>query len=278
MELYLRNSLQCSRITTKNYSTSFSLAIRLLNPRYKDPIYAIYGFVRFADEIVDTFFSQNQQKEINEFKKDAFIAIENNYSPNPIIHSFQWVVNRFNIDKELIEAFFNSMEMDLYVDNHDNKGFNEYVYGSAEVVGLMCLRVFCYGDNVLFDNLKHYARSLGAAYQKVNFFRDLSADYIDRGRTYFPDIDMKKFDNDVKVKIEKDIEKDFKDSLAGIKKLPNDARIGVFLSYSYYLALFRKIKRTDAKELINKRIRISNFRKILIMLISIMKNSTGIIR
>lgn len=277
MELYLRNAIECSRITTRNYSTSFSSGIRLLNRRFRDPVYAIYGFVRYADEIVDTFFDQDQKALITMFRHDTDEAIAKGFSTNPILHSFQWVVNSYRIDKGLIDAFLNSMEMDLEEKTHDRQGFNTYVYGSAEVVGLMCLKIFCEGDDENYERLTPPARRLGEAFQKVNFLRDLRSDYLDRGRTYFPGMDIEVLDDDKKRTLEQEIDNDFKAALSGIRELKRDARLGVYITYAYYLKLFRKIRKTRASELMNKRIRISNSRKILILLLSYLKNLAGVV-
>lgn len=277
MDLYLRNALECSRVTTRNYSTSFSSGIRLLSRQFRNPVYAVYGYVRYADEIVDTFFDQNQKKLIGEFRNATDAAIEAGFSTNPILHSFQWVVNRYRIDKELIDSFLRSMEMDLDQNNHNREEFISYVYGSAEVVGLMCLRIFSNGDDDSYNKLKPAARRLGEAFQKVNFLRDLRSDYIDRGRTYFPGLNMQEFDEQTKKTIEIEIESDFIAALEGIRQLNREARLGVFLTYTYYKKLFYKIRRTRAGDLLSKRIRIKNSRKLLILLISYIKNLTGII-
>ncbi len=278
MDLYLRNAIDCSRITTRNYSTSFASGIRMLSHRFRDPIYSVYGFVRYADEIVDTFFEQDQAALIRQFRTATDEAITAGFSPNPILHSFQWVVNRYGIDAGLIDAFLRSMEMDLDQKAHDRQGFMTYVYGSAEVVGLMCLRIFCEGDDTTYQKLTPSARRLGEAFQKVNFLRDLRSDYIDRGRSYFPDLEMQSFDETKKVLIEQEIEEDFRIALQGIRQLQRKARLGVYLTYAYYRKLFRKIRRTPATRLMNSRIRISNGRKFLILAISYLQNLTGLIR
>lgn len=277
MDLYLRNAIECSRVTTRNYSTSFSSGIRLLNRRFRNPVYAIYGFVRYADEIVDTFFDQDQKALITRFRYDTAEAISKGFSTNPILHSFQWVVNSYRIDKGLIDAFLNSMEMDLEEKTHDRKGFNTYVYGSAEVVGLMCLRIFCEGDDGNYERLTPPARRLGEAFQKVNFLRDLRSDYIDRGRTYFPGVDIEALDDDKKRIIEQEISDDFDAALEGIRQLKRDARLGVYITYAYYRKLFRKIRRVKASGLMNRRIRISNTHKLFILAISYLKNFAGVV-
>jgi phytoene synthase len=234
-------ALNCSKLVTRSYSTSFSLGIYFLDKRFHNPIYGIYGFVRFADEIVDTFHGYNKAQLLEQFKKDTYQAIETGISLNPILHSFQLVVNKYNIDRELIETFLKSMEMDLNLKECTRETYEEYILGSAEVVGLMCLKVFVEGDINQYNNLKQSAMYLGAAFQKVNFLRDLRADF-QLGRTYFPSLNVEIFSLDEKVKIEKEIEEDFSRALIGIKQLPKGARKGVYLAYVYYRELFRKLK------------------------------------
>lgn len=278
MDLYLRNALDCSRITTHNYSTSFASGIRVLHRRFHDPVYAIYGFVRYADEIVDTFFGHDQAFLILQFRTHTFEAIKEGFSTNPILHSFQWVVNTYHIEEQLIDAFLRSMEMDLEQKSHNRQGFTDYVFGSAEVIGLMCLRVFCDKDDNTYAMLTPSARRLGEAFQKVNFLRDLKSDFEDRGRTYFPDIDMHSFSEDTKRIIELEISEDFREALKGIRMLRKDARLGVFLTYAYYRKLFLKIQKTPATEIIHKRIRINNFWKMRILISTYLKNYAGIVR
>jgi phytoene/squalene synthetase len=254
-------SQACSRLTTERYSTSFSSAIRLLNSEIRTPIYNIYGFVRFADEIVDTFHEHDKASLLSEFKAETYASIERGISLNPILHSFQLTVNRYNIDHELIEAFFRSMEFDLEKRDYDRAGYETYIYGSAEVVGLMCLYVFCDGDAGEYEKLKPYARSLGAAFQKVNFLRDLRADYQDLERVYFPGVDFRAFTDDKKREIEEDIERDFRHAYEGIVRLPLKARFGVYLAYKYYLSLFRKIRSIRPDRIMEERIRIPNYAK-----------------
>ncbi|MCE2834566.1 MAG: phytoene/squalene synthase family protein [Chitinophagaceae bacterium] len=254
-------SQACSRLTTERYSTSFSSAIRLLNSEIRTPIYNIYGFVRFADEIVDTFHEHDKASLLSEFKAETYASIERGISLNPILHSFQLTVNRYNIDHELIEAFFRSMEFDLEKRDYDRAGYETYIYGSAEVVGLMCLYVFCDGDAGEYEKLKPYARSLGAAFQKVNFLRDLRADYQDLERVYFPGVDFRAFTDDKKREIEEDIERDFHHAYEGIVRLPLKARFGVYLAYKYYLSLFRKIRSIRPDRIMEERIRIPNYAK-----------------
>jgi phytoene/squalene synthetase len=265
ISLYHDLSRQCSKITTEKYSTSFSSAIKLLHPDLRTPIFNIYGFVRFADEIVDTFHDFDKATLLKEFKKETYDAIKRRISLNPILHSFQMTVNEFKISQDLIEAFFKSMEMDLEKVCYDTQGYKEYIYGSAEVVGLMCLCVFCEGNGEFCEKLKPAARSLGAAFQKVNFLRDANADYNQLSRTYFPNVDFKNFTAPVKKQIEEDIAADFADAYAGILQLPPKARFGVYVAYKYYLSLFKKIKRTNAGSLLQQRIRIPNYGKAVIV-------------
>lgn len=256
---------QCSKSTTQKYSTSFCTAIRLLHPEFRTPIFNIYGFVRFADEIVDTFHDYNKAELLFEFKKETYKAIERGISLNPILHSFQKTVKSYSIPEELIEAFFKSMEMDLGKTLYNSHGYKEYIYGSAEVVGLMCLYVFCEGDSAMYATLRPSAQSLGAAFQKVNFLRDVKTDYEELNRTYFPEIDFKNFTQNMKKGIEADIEKDFKDAYEGIIRLPAKAKFGVYVAYKYYLSLFHKIKKTAPSNILEQRIRIPNYGKIYIV-------------
>jgi len=265
MDLYTLNALHLSKLTTKNYSTSFSLGVSLLKKDFRLPIYGIYGFVRVADEIVDTFHDQDKARKLADFRKDTFQAIKDGMSTNPILHSFQWVVNEYNIDHHLIEAFLDSMEMDLTQKEYNADEFKKYVYGSAEVVGLMCLRVFYKNQDNAYESLIPPARKLGEAFQKINFLRDIKSDYKERGRFYFPGVEMQHFNNENKRIIEADIKKDFDDAYLGVKKLNNVSRLGVLVSYTYYLKLFKKIQKTDASNIFKKRYRISNTRKILIL-------------
>jgi len=270
-------SYKLSKITTQSYSTSFSLGIRLLKPELRDPIYAIYGFVRFADEIVDSFHAYNKRKLLEEFKKDTWKAIDEHISLNPILNSFQAVVNRYHIDKELIEIFFQSMEMDLEQMDYNQKMYETYILGSAEVVGLMCLKVFLKGDNKRYNELKQHAMKLGAAFQKINFLRDIQSDYLNLGRTYFPGLNLDYFNETSKSDIEKDIENDFKAGFEGIKKLPVNSRIGVYLAYVYYYKLFKKIKKTHVREIMKKRIRIANTQKFGILFSSYLRHSMNLL-
>jgi 15-cis-phytoene synthase len=275
--LFQKTTFACSKLITENYSTSFALGIKTLNKRFHDPIYGIYGFVRFADEIVDTFHDYDKSALLDQFKESTFEAIEKGISLNPVLHSFQYVVKKFNIGHDLINAFLYSMQMDLKDVNYDENKYEEYIYGSAEVVGLMCLHVFVEGDMKLYESLKADARSLGAAFQKVNFLRDMKSDFEDRGRVYFPGVDFSKFTKESKKFIEADIQEDFDKALRGIMGLPPAARRGVYLAYVYYLKLFKKIKATDASIIKEKRIRVPDFVKFTLLAKTIVKGSLGTI-
>ena len=266
MQLFHEVSSECSKITTERYSTSFSSAIRLLHKDLRKPIYNIYGFVRFADEVVDTFHDYDKANLLKEFKQETYTSIERGISLNPILNSFQQIVNEFEIELPLIEAFFNSMESDLNNFTYDSNGYSNYIYGSAEVVGLMCLHVFCNGDKKMYAHLKPYAQALGAAFQKVNFLRDIKADSQQLKRTYFPGVDFNHFTPDMKAAIEKDIENDFTISFEGIMQLPEKARFGVYVAYKYYLSLFKKIKESNPEILLENRIRIPNYSKAFIVM------------
>ena len=270
-------SYKCSKITTKTYSTSFSFGILALHKSIRKSIYNIYGFVRFADEIVDSFHDYDKSKLFNKYKADAFLAIDDKISLNPILNSFQETVNAYSIDLSLINNFLDSMEMDLSKKSYNKENYNDYIHGSAEVVGLMCLKVFVNGDDLLYNKLKPSAMSLGSAFQKINFLRDANVDYSLLGRSYFPDVQMNSFSQEDKLKIEKDIEKDFKDALVGIKMLPDSAKGGVYLSYLYYYHLFRKIKFLPSSRVLEERIRIPNTEKMFLMLKAIFKNELNLI-
>ncbi len=266
MHLFHSVSQECSKLTTEKYSTSFSSAIKLLHPSLRPSIYNIYGLVRFADEIVDTFHDHNKEQLLAEFKVETFKAIEQKISLNPILQSFQITVNQYNIDPALIEAFFDSMQQDLDKTQYDLDGYQQYIYGSAEVVGLMCLYVFCEGDKKTYESLKPSAQALGAAFQKVNFLRDLKADYEFLNRTYFPGVDFRNFTPAIKKQIEDDIAADFARAYEGIIALPVKARFGVYVAYKYYLSLFKKIKRSQPALLFDNRIRIPNYSKAFIVM------------
>ena len=277
IEKFHKVSAKCSEITTTGYSTSFSSAIRLLHPDMRQPIYNIYGFVRFADEIVDTFHEYDKASLLAEFKEETYEAIRRGISLNPILNSFQRTANEYSIGSELIDAFFHSMEMDLTQRAFDKNNFNEYVYGSAEVVGLMCLYVFCEGRKELYEKLKTSARALGAAFQKVNFLRDIKSDYNSLSRMYFPGCDFNNFTASDKQQIEEDIYGDFKEAYAGILELPLKSRFGVYVAYKYYLSLFRKIKQLEPARVLEARIRIPDYKKAMIVLRAGVKNQLGLI-
>jgi 15-cis-phytoene synthase len=278
MNVFYNVSENCSRIVTEKYSTSFSSAIRLLHKDLRAPIFNIYGFVRFADEIVDTFHDYDKQSLLDQFKKETYLAIGRGISCNPILNSFQCTVNKYNIDHELIESFFQSMQMDLIKQTYDKeKEYREYIYGSAEVVGLMCLHVFCEGRKDIYQQLKPSARSLGAAFQKVNFLRDIKADYIGLSRVYFPGCDFNNFTEKQKEQIEADIHNDFHEAYKGILRLPLKARFGVYVAYKYYLSLFKKIRKMKPAVVLEQRIRIPNYSKMMIILRAGVKNQLRLI-
>ena len=264
--LYDELSYQISKLTTKKYSTSFSLGILVLSPKIRPAIYAIYGFVRLADEIVDSFLDYNKNKMLNQFKEETQQALKDEISLNPIINSFQDTVLKYKIDNQLIEQFLHSMEMDLHKIDYNDEKYKEYILGSAEVVGLMCLQVFVEGNKLEYEKLKPFAMKLGSVFQKVNFLRDLKDDYQTLNRTYFPNLEMNNFNNISKKEIEKEIEKEFNEALIGIKMLPISSKFGVYLAYKYYLSLFRKIKSYSAEKIKNERVRIPNTNKAVIML------------
>ncbi len=270
-------SEECSKITTRAYSTSFSLGIYCLNKKIRNPIYSIYGFVRFADEIVDSFHDFDKQTLLEKFKADTYEALESKISLNPILNAFQGVVNKFNIEQELIDSFLYSMEMDLKQVDYTSEKYEKYILGSAEVVGLMCLHVFVEGDDVKYHNLKPYAMKLGAAFQKINFLRDLKMDFNTLNRSYFPNVDLEKFSHANKLMIEKEIEADFDEALIGIKQLPAHARGGVYLAYVYYRSLFNKIKKVSAERLMQERIRVNNLHKFELMLFSLVRNKLNLL-
>lgn len=277
MQLFHDVSMECSKITTQKYSTSFCSAIRLLHKDLRTPIYNIYGFVRFADEIVDTFHDHNKEELLEEFKKETYNAINRKISLNPILQSFQLSVNEYKIDIHLVDAFFRSMEYDLNKKSYDKECYKDYIYGSAEVVGLMCLFIFCEKDKQQYEKLKPFAKSLGAAFQKVNFLRDVKADFQQLERTYFPDVDFRNFTAETKRSIEEDIMADFANAYKGIIELPLKARFGVYVAYKYYLSLFKKIKRTQPAKILEQRIRIPNYSKAFIVVRAGVKNQLHLI-
>jgi len=269
--------IETSRNTTRSFSTSFSLGVRMLDKRFRDPIHAIYGFVRFADEIVDTFHEAPQKELLDRFRSDMELAIDQGISLNPILHSFQSVVRGSGIERGLIDTFLDSMEMDLSRTRHDQGSFQQYILGSAEVVGLMCLRVFCEGDKALFEHLKPHAMSLGAAFQKVNFLRDLRQDNQDLGRTYFPGTDLNALSAEQKQRIEDDIRADLDHAVIGIRQLPKGARVGVHLAYLYYLRLFKNIRSTPVSELMTRRIQVRKRSKLRLLFGAVVQHKLDLV-
>lgn len=277
-QLYQNSCIECSELITKRYSTSFSLGIRVFDKEFRNPIYSIYGFVRFADEIVDTFHQYNKQELLVDFRKETFKAIEQNISLNPILQAFQQVVNEYEIDHQLINDFLDSMEMDLHKNTYESEAlYNKYIYGSAEVVGLMCLQVFTLCDKNLYHELTPHAKSLGAAFQKINFLRDINSDLEERGRVYFPGIDLTKFDEYTKQEILKDIQKDFDNALIGIRLLPKGARRGVYLAYVYYLNLYKKMRNASIEKIMAERIRVSDKKKVYLLMNTMVRNSMNLL-
>jgi phytoene/squalene synthetase len=266
LKLYNEVTAQSSKYTTLLYSSSFSSAIGLLHKDLRQPISDIYGFVRFADEIVDTFHDYDKENLLKQFKADTYAALENGISLNPILHRFQLTFNQYNIDRSLLDAFLVSMEMDLSKQEHNLDSYNTYIYGSAEVVGLMCLYIFCDGNLSRLEQLKPSAQRLGAAFQKVNFLRDIKADFEGLERMYFPNCDFSNFTQADKDAIEADIQADFEAALVGIKALPIKCRFGVYVAFKYYYSLFKKIKRMHAHSILKTRIRIPDLNKFLILL------------
>lgn len=276
-EMFDQLSAECSKLTTKRYSTSFSLGIYFLSKEIRQPIYSIYGFVRLADEIVDSFHQYDKKYLLNKFSQDSFEAIELGISLNPVLNSFQKVINEYQIDHELINLFLKSMEMDLSEQTYTPALYNAYVLGSAEVVGLMCLKVFTKGDQQEYERLKPYAMKLGSAFQKVNFLRDVKADHQALNRNYFPNIDLALFCDNQKKQIEEEIESEFIEALIGIKMLPLCSRNGVYLAYIYYKKLFNKIKGLSAERIMTERIRIPNHHKIGLMFDSVIRHKLNVI-
>lgn len=256
-------SFECSKNVTKSYSTSFASAVKMLSPSIRQDIYNIYGFVRFADEIVDSFHDYDKEKLFNLFEKDLYRALENKISLNPILNSFQHTVEKYNIPMELIDAFLKSMKLDLIKTEYKTtQEYQEYIYGSADVVGLMCLKVFVKGDNTKYEELKYSAMKLGSAFQKVNFLRDLKADFEDLSRTYFPNTNLNQLDEASKKQIIEDIDNDFKAGYEGIVQLPLEAKFGVYMAYVYYKKLLHKLKNTPSAEIKNTRIRVPDYEKL----------------
>jgi phytoene synthase len=270
-------SIRCSRLTTKAYSTSFSLGIFCLEKKLRDPIYSIYGFVRFADEIVDTFHDYDKPALLKKFGEETYAAITDKISLNPILNSFQHTANQYGIESSLINQFLMSMEMDLSTKNYNKETYEKYILGSAEVVGLMCLRVFCEGNMEMYEQLKPLAMSLGSAFQKINFLRDLNADYSGLGRTYFPDLNVSSFTDIDKKRIEESIEYDFAEGFKGIKQLPTSSRFGVYVAYVYYLALFKKIKNMPSDLVMKSRVSIRKRHKAILLASSYIKHQLNLI-
>jgi phytoene/squalene synthetase len=270
--LFDNYSTEASIAVTKKYSTSFYKGVSFLDKKIRNDVHAVYGFVRFADEIVDSFHGFDKETLLKEFKNDTFLAIERKISLNPILNAFQKSVNDYEIDLDLIHAFFRSMEMDLNPQTYDRNKYQEYIYGSAEVVGLMCLKIFVYGSQEEYTKLKPYAMKLGSAFQKINFLRDLKDDLGDLGRLYFPHIGEGGISPEDKLKIEIEIEKEFEEAYIGIKMLPKSSRLGVYVSYVYYTKLLAKIKRKTIKELMSQRIRISDEKKLMLLFGSYVRN------
>ena len=277
MPLFHKVSEMCSCITTQEYSSSFSSAIKLLHKDLRNPIYNIYGLVRFADEIVDTFHEYDKRILLHEFKMATYDALDRGISLNPILHSFQLTANKFGIDRKLIDAFFASMEMDLQDQYYTADVYKEYIYGSAESVGLMCLYVFCEGDVKKYEQLMPAAKSLGAAFQKVNFLRDVKNDHQMLNRTYFPGVDFRNFTPAMKQEIEVDIALDFRKALQGIVKLPWKAKFGVYVAYKYYFSLFNKIRKLQPSRIMDVRIRIPNYGKAMIVVRASLKNQLNLL-
>jgi 15-cis-phytoene synthase len=275
MDLYLKITLELSRKLTKEYTSSFYAGMRLLNRGQRKAIYGIYGFVRVADEIVDTFHDADQRSMLAKFKADTYEAVEEGISANPILHSFQWVVNQYGITHELVEAFFASMEMDLEKQNHDQNTYETYIYGSAEVVGLMCLKVFYPDDGPTYEDLVYPARKLGQAFQKINFLRDIGADLHMRDRVYFPGLKMESFQAETKKQIEAEIRADFKEALPGIRQLHRNVRLGVYLAYLYYYQLLIKIGKWSPEELRSERASVSRWRKLLLLGRALVRGYSG---
>ncbi|MEL7163542.1 MAG: phytoene/squalene synthase family protein [Bacteroidota bacterium] len=265
LSLYQDVCRECASLITRRYSTSFSLGIRVFDKPLRAPIYGIYGFVRFADEIVDTFHDQDKATLLERFRQDTYLALEEGISLNPVLQAFQEVANKYDIGRDLIDPFLDSMAMDLEFSRYHDGLYKTYIYGSAEVVGLMCLKVFVNGDEAEYERLKAPARALGSAFQKINFLRDIKSDYEERGRVYFPGVDYNEFTNETKREIEADIKADFDFAYTGIKQLPASARLGVYLAYVYYTKLFQKIKNAPARLVADERIRVPDGRKVYLL-------------
>jgi 15-cis-phytoene synthase len=277
MEFYTSVCDEVNKIITQRYSTSFSLGIRMFGKELRSPIYSIYGFVRLADEIVDTFHGHDKKMLLAKFRTETQEAIDQQISLNPVLHSFQRIVHEYKIDGDLIAAFLDSMEMDLEKTTYNKEELETYIYGSAEVVGLMCLKVFLKDNEQEYLRLKPYAQALGSGFQKINFLRDLKSDYDERGRVYFPDVNYHNFTEEDKKMIEADIKKDFDLGFEGIVQLPKSAKMGVHCAYKYYLNLFYKIQNFPAKVITERRVRVSDKRKIYLLTTSAFQNSLGLL-
>ena len=277
IELYYKSCSECSQLITNNYSSSFSMGIRLFDKKFRRPIYGIYAFVRFADEIVDTFHQHDKEKLLTKFRQDTYDAIQDKISLNPVLQAYQEVVNEYNIGKALTDAFLDSMAMDLNYKNYRDDLYKKYIYGSAEVVGLMCLKVFCEGDEKTYNRLKDSARSLGSAFQKLNFLRDMKSDYQERGRVYFPGVDFNHFSAKDKAFIEADIKADFDHAYQGIVQLPEGAKFGVYLAYVYYQNLFKKIRNSSVQHVKKDRIRVNDAKKLFLLCRAGLKSSLNLI-
>ncbi|NNE28773.1 MAG: phytoene/squalene synthase family protein [Saprospiraceae bacterium] len=275
--LYDKVCADCSKLITKRYSTSFSSGIRVFSKKFRKPIYNIYGFVRFADEIVDTFHDQPRATLLQEFRNETYKAIERRISLNPVLHAFQEVVHEYGIERELIDAFLDSMEMDLHFHKYEDQLYRQYIYGSAEVVGLMCLKVFVESDQERYEELKENAKALGSAFQKINFLRDMKSDFQERGRVYFPGVNFENFTNQEKEKIEEDIQVDFDKGFQGIVNLPEGARLGVYIAYKYYIKLHQKIKKATAAKVKEERIRVNDGKKMVVLFSSMVRSQLNIL-
>jgi len=277
MELYDETCFECSKLITQKYSTSFSQGINAFHQRFRYPVYAIYGFVRFADEIVDTFRENDQHQLLDEFKQEVFKAIRDKISLNPVLHSFQLIINQYHIEEELIKSFLTSMAMDIERKSYTENEYKDYIHGSAEVIGLMCLKIFCESDEALYQSLGPASCSLGSALQKINFLRDIEADYHERGRIYFPGVDFDNFTDSAKKSIEADIQNDLDKGYAGIKRLPAGAGLGVYIAYAYYNQLFKKIQKLPVQLIREKRTRVSDTGKTLLYCRAVLSYKLGLI-